>query len=150
MTRIDLHVAGLKEVEMALRRVDPELKKQLRQELKRAAEPVAREARRRVARSIKNRSRSTGKAERSLRVVLSYGNVYIVGGKASVPYFGWLDFGGTLKRTGERRNTQHRPIVRHAGAAGRYVYPAIKVTRQEIVDGVERAVDDSLRKAGLR
>ena len=122
--------------------MDPELLKELRGELKKAAEPIAQDARRRVKRSIKNRSRSTGRAAASIRITAGGNRIRIVGGKKRVPYYGWLDFGGTLHPSGGRRNLQTRPIIRR----GRYIYPAIDAGLPDVVRRVDRVVNDTARK----
>lgn len=140
-----VYVAGVRELRRDLRRVAPALLPELRQELKAAGEVVAKDAKRRVRRSIRNPSRSTGRAEGSLRVLAGGNKIYLAGGKASVPYFGWLDFGGELRPIGYRKNT----ISRSAPKRGRYIYPAIGANIHEVVAGVEDAVERTLRKVNL-
>lgn len=139
-------MSGVRELRSSLRKVAPALLPELRGEMKAAAEVVAKDARRRVRRSIRNPDRSTGRAEKSLRVLAGGNRVYIAGGKQSVPYFGWLDFGGDLKPVGYRKNTQRRSTPHR----GRYIYPAIGANIDEVVDGIEKAVDRATRRAGLR
>ena len=140
-----LEVYGLKELRRDLRRVEPELTPYLRTELKAAGDVVVRRAKRRVVGSIKDQDRSDRLAENSLRVT-SGGNVlYVQGGNASTPYYGWLDFGGTLRPTGARRNTQKRPRV----SGGRYIYPALAESNKELADAVARAVDRTLDKLDI-
>ena len=153
MPEIDVHVSGLKEVEMALRRVDPVLRKEMRADLKAIGNRVAADARRRVvadvARPKVRPSRSKGRAARSIRAMLDtkgQTKVVVVGGKKILPYYGWLDFGGELKPTGKRHNTQMRPIKRR----GRYLYPAVDANRDATIRAFGQAVDRSLTKAGLR
>jgi len=127
-----------------LRRVAPELGPELTRRLKGAGERVVRDAQRRV-RSSTTSGRSKGRAAGSIRVTSSGGKVYINGGKKSLPYYGWLDFGGVLQPKGRRRNRQYRPVLKK----GRYIYPAIDANRARILEAVTDAVDDTMRDAGL-
>jgi hypothetical protein len=91
--------------------------------------------------------RRTGAAAKSIRAGMSGGNVIVRGGgtKTSL-YYGWLDYGGELKRTGSTRparvNTQQRPVRKE----GRYIYPAVQaqrhIVKREIRKTLERAIDD--------
>ena len=138
---------------MALRKVDPALRKEFRARLKAVGEHVAADAARRiradVARPKVRKNRSKGRAARSIRAQLDtrgQTKVLVIGGKKVLPYYGWLDFGGELKAVGRRRNTQMRPIKKR----GRYLYPAIDANRDRSIQAASRAVDDVLTKAGLR
>ena len=121
-----------------MRDLDPEVRKRLREDLKAAANIIANEASRRVRRDVGagSRGRSTGRAAGALRAVSKGNEVLIVGGKTTVPYYGWLDFGGDLKKTGRRRNSQSRPFLKR----GRYIYPAIDTNMPRVVEAVDRAV----------
>lgn len=145
MAQPGVYVAGVRELRSALRRMDSSLLPEVREGLRDAGQVVARDAKRRVRASIKNPSRSSGRAEGSIRITVGGNKVYIVGGKARVPYFGWLDFGGTLRPSGGRRNT----INRSRPSKGRYIYPAIGSNIDEVVRGIEKAVRSAARKAGL-
>ena len=85
----------------------------------------------------------TGDAAASVRATGGGAVTYVVAGGASAPYFGWLDFGGHLRKQGERRNDQFRPVIK----GGRYVYPGIKAARPYLFRAVEKAVDTTIRKA---
>ena len=134
-----LYIDGLKELRRALGQLDNEARIRLREDLKDAANIIARDASARVKRDVGrgSRGRSTGRAASALRAVSRGNEVLIVGGKATVPYYGWLDFGGKLTKTGKRRNEQHRPIVKR----GRYIYPAIDQNMPQVVAAVERAIE---------
>lgn len=157
---VKLYVSGIRELRAALRKVEPELLPELRVDLKAAAEVVAADARRRapqpgnvtyVVRQRNRRSQTrvrtrTGAARDSIRVVAGGNSIYLAGGKAKTPYYGWLDFGGKLPAKGGRRNTQVRPIIRR----GRYIYPAIDANIQLLADRVGAAVDRTLAKLDLK
>lgn len=102
------------------------------------------DAKKRVRKSVRNkRGRSTGRAEGSLRTVMSGNRVAIVGGKKRVPYYGWLDFGGRLRAQGGRRNEQYRPRKKK----GRYIYPAIDAKRKVVAKAADKAIVAANSKA---
>lgn len=146
-----VRIEGLKEVQRALKKYGDEAPKELREELKNSSATlkVVSDARRRltegIGKNLKRDSRSTGRAAASLRVLSNANGVFIVGGKGSVPYYGWLDFGGQLHPTGSRYNGQKRNFIKQ----GRAIYPAIN----ENIHNLERAAEDAVarakRKAGL-
>jgi hypothetical protein len=119
-----IKVEGLAELRRALGKIDPTLQKQLRGRLLKVAQRVSERARQNVP------TRS-GKARNSIKASVSGNKVYLQGGKNTVAYYGWLDFGGRLKPVGERHNTQTRPVIR----GGRYLYPAISAMQPQIRDG---------------
>ena len=120
VSRDAVHVEGLAELRKALAYVDKDLPKNLRKKLIPIAQKVAERARQ----GMPVRS---GRAKASVKGSVSGNNVYVQGGKGTVPYYGWLDFGGRLKPVGDRHNTQMRPVIR----GGRYLYPAIDAMRPE-------------------
>lgn len=135
-----VYVTNLAQVRKYLRKIHPDLVPVLREDLKSAIILNTLPAIMRKVPSRSNRARFTLKAR-------SAGNTLYVlaGGKSSVaPYFGWLDFGGTLKNRGPGRNqTIVRPIIRR----GRYVYPGIIETQQRLVEAAGKAVDKAIRSA---
>lgn len=135
---VGVQIHGLAEVRRGLRLIDPELQKEFRVEMKGVAEIIAADARSRVP------SRS-GKAAASIRARSGGNTVFIRAGGARVPYYGWLDFGGTLKPTGRRRNTIRRPKVQ----GGRFIYPAIEAKQTVLIQRAEQAFDKAKRKAGF-
>lgn len=88
----------------------------------------------------------TGRARASVKAGVSGNKAYVQEGKATVPYLGWLDFGGTLKPVGGRKNT----IVRARPKGGRYLYPTIREKQGQIVDAAAGAFDDTARELGLK
>lgn len=142
-------VSGLKEVRTGLRKLAPELLPELRDELKQVGAKVVTDAKRRAPVGRQTWDRHPGAARDAIRVVSGGNTVYIVGGKKKVPYFGWLDFGGTLKATGKKRpartNTQVRPLFQR----GRMIYPAIDENEHHIMQGALAALDHARDKAGI-
>lgn len=133
-----VRVEGLRELRKALGGIDKALPKSLAKKLKAIGEKVAANARGRMP------SRS-GRARASVKAGTSGNTAHVQGGRKTVPYFGWLEYGGTLKATGGRRNTQHRPRV----SKGRYLYPAIDQMRPQIESEAVAAFDEVKRELGL-
>lgn len=143
-----LQLEGFKEARTALRKMHPSLVPHLRDGLKDAANRTAVPAAKRRAaadRNPKKKSRSTGKAEASIRVLVSGTNIFLAGGNARVPYFGWRDFGGDLKPKGKRYNTQHRAFLQR----GRYLYPGADDAMPELLNAAARAFDLTAREVGF-
>lgn len=133
-------VEGLAELRRALKDIGgAPLQKQLRAKFLKVGEVVAEDARRRVP--VK-----TGRARASIKAGVNANRAYVQEGKASVPYMGWLDFGGTLKPVGGRKNT----IVRARPKGGRFLYPAINANTDRIVAGAVKAFEDTARDLGLK
>ncbi len=135
-----VYVSNLGEVRKYLRKIHPDLVPVLREDLKSAIIQNTLPAIIRRVPSKSNRARFTVKAR-------SGGNTLYVlaGGKSSAaPYFGWLDFGGTLKNRGPGRNQMiPRPIIKK----GRYVYPGILETQNRLVEAAGQAVDKAIQSA---
>ncbi len=137
---VRFYVTGLAELRAGLRKLEPELLPLLRDNLKAAGEIIAADARSRVP-------VVSGAARDSIRATAGGNNVYVVGGKAKTPYYGWLDFGGVLRPTGNRTNTQtNRPAIKQ----GRYIYPAISHNGVALKAAVTRAFDEAATKAGFQ
>ena len=131
-------LAGLADLRKDLRQLDKEAPKMLREELKAVVMAVAKKA----AQDVPVRS---GKAKRSVKGFTSGNWAGIKGGtKKGVPYYGWLDFGGVLKATGGRRNTQTQ---HEAKEGGRYIYPTIAKESKTIQNRLYAAIDKALERA---
>lgn len=133
--RVKLKVEGMWEFRKALRAVDTELPKQLRKGFNEVAELVANEAADRVP-------VRSGALRDSIRPRSTQSEGRVVMGRASVPYAGWIDFGGTISPRGA-------PMTRDFRRNGRYLFVAADDLapriRKETVDVLNRFVD----KAGL-
>jgi hypothetical protein len=130
-----VRVEGLRELQKSLRKLDPEARKLLNREL------------RVITRGITLRVRSqmparSGNARMSVRPGVWRGDSVIRAGGSRAPYYGWLDFGGTLRPSGGRRNTQHRPVFK----SGRYIYPTIARSRPQLVDAAREAIVKAERR----
>lgn len=137
-----VHVEGLRELRKALGQVDPQLQKNLRGRLKKIGDKVATRARSKMPRSGKPHPHAAD----SVKAGVSGNNAYVQTGKASVPYAAWLDFGGTLKPSGKRHNTQVRPRI----PGGRYLYPAINEMRPQTEREAVEAFNETAREVGLK
>lgn len=132
-------VEGLVELRKALLEAGGlPLQKKLRARFLKIGQEVAAEAKTHVP--VK-----TGRARDSIRAGASGTTAYVAGGKSTVSYYGWLEYGGVLKPTGNRRNTISRP--RKPG--GRYLYPAIEKKRDRIQSEALEAFRDSAREVGF-
>jgi hypothetical protein len=131
-------VQGLEQLNRALSRIEPQLRKNLNKRMRLIAAKV-RDA---VRQSMPRRS---GKARGAVRAGLSVTGAYVVSGKKEVPYTPWLDFGGTLRQVGGRRNTQHRPAIK----GGRYVYPTIERLAPQTREQGRQAIEDTKAELGL-
>lgn len=137
------YITGLKEVQAALKEIgDLDTQKEVRVALKTGAEVIAADARSRVP--IRS-----GKAAGSIRAGAEGVRAYVAGGKASVRYYGWLDFGSRTPRDG---NTRKEGPWRGSGtgpAKGRFIYPAIAAKEQQVTDSVGDAVGAVIKRVGL-
>lgn len=138
-SRDAVSVEGLAELRKALGQIDKQLPKKLRNHLKVVADHVADQSRARVP--VK-----TGRARASVKSGVSGNRAYVQEGKATVPYMGWLDFGGTLKPVGGRKNT----IVRARPKGGRYLYPVIEQNKDRIAAEAAKAFEETARDLGLK
>lgn len=138
-----LKVEGLSELRRDLKRADRlDSRKELAVGLKAAAAVVARDAQGRVP------SR-TGRARASLRATSGGNRAFVVGGKAAVPYFGWLDFGSRTPRTGNARSRGPWTGSGRGPKDGRFIYPAFDARQVEVAVLVERAVSRALDDLGF-
>lgn len=139
-----VRIEGIKELRRSLNQIDKELTKEFRGELKKIGDDVAADARRRVP------SRS-GKAAGSIRSGVSGANAYVAGGKKSVRYYGWLDFGSRNPQRGNPRSAGPWKKSGTGPKGGRFIYPAIDQNRPEIhrraVAAMEQAKDNAFRGA---
>ena len=141
MARAEIHVEGLKETAAAFRKV--EKLSTLSRELKKVADKVANDARAKVP-------SKSGTAAESIRSRSAAGTASVVGGKKSVPYYGWLDFGSRDPKYGNPRNIGPWTGSGRGPAKGRFIYPAIDENLDYIHDAAVKAVDNASREAGFR
>ena len=127
-----VRLAGIRELNAALKQVDTDLPKGVRLALNAATETLAGRIRPLVP-SVSGRARASIKA-RSTRTAARLS----VGG-ARAPYYPWLDFGGTAPRAGTR------PFRKD----GRYIYASYFKHRDELAVNLEAALLEAARSAGV-
>lgn len=136
-------IVGLKEVQAALKEIgDLDTAKEIRVALKAGAEIIAADARGRVP------SRS-GRAAGSITSGTAGARAFVEGGKKTVPYYGWLDFGSRHPMHG---NTRREGPWRGSGTGpkdGRFLYPAVAAKEDELTAHVETGVNAVIKRVGL-
>lgn len=125
-----VHVEGLREFRRDLKRLQPEVAKELRKDIKTAAQKVAADA-------ASHAPRRTGAYARSIKP-------YVTAKGASVgsrlPYAGVVHWGGTIRPRGVPIKFEPHPVISDA----------LDRRTNEIVDDLGDAVDRAARKAGWR
>lgn len=127
-----IRITGLNEFVRDLKKLDSDLPKVLRVAFNSAGETIVKEARRGVP-------TKTGAAKGSVKARSTQKEFRIVGGSKKVPYYPWLDFGGTRPRGGKR------PFRKE----GRYIYASYYKHRDELAGLLEAALIDAARAAGV-
>jgi hypothetical protein len=122
--RYELH--GLTEVKNALKAIDRDAPKQLREGFLPIMEKVAG----RISGKVPH---LTGAAAASIKPRASQKGAGIAFGGSKAEYYPWLDFGGSVGRGG----SIHRPFSRE----GRYVYPTIMDSMPEIENDAEELME---------
>lgn len=134
-----IDVEGLRELNLALSRIEPQLRKNLNGRFRKIAASVRAEVRNVMPRG------KTGRARASVRSGVGVNGAYVAMGKKETPYVPFLDFGGTLKPVGKRRGTQVRPVVK----GGRYLYPTLERNRDKTQAEAVAAIEETKRELGL-
>ena len=139
-----VRIEGLKETQRRLKTLGQvEESKELRVGLKAAADIVAVEAKGNVP------SR-TGRAAGSIRAGATGQKAYVAGGKKSVPYYAWLDFGTRRPRRGNRRSVGPWAGSGKGPKHGRFIYAALDAKRDQVVAKVREAVIKLENGAGFQ
>lgn len=115
---------------------------EMRDGLKAAARVVADDAKGRVP-------RKSGRAADSIRAGASGARAYVAGGKASVPYYGWLDFGSRRPQHGQPRRVGPWAKSGTGPPGGRFIYAAVDARQRDVVDLIERAAGRALERLDL-
>lgn len=126
-------VTGLKEFQKGLKQVDKDLPKELRKGFNEVADLVVADVRKRVP-------VRSGKARLSVRSASTQTAAQIKAGGRKAPYYPWLDFGG---RVGPNKSVK-RPFRQ----GGRYLYPAIKQNRDEMLEALDDVMVRLFRREG--
>jgi hypothetical protein len=145
VTDISMTVTGVREFRDALRKVDEQLANQLRGKMLAIAKSIVVDVQRKVPQLI-------GDARGSVKARATQIGAGVAWGSDKVPYFAWLDFGGSVGRG-------HRPGQAWSGSVqrewkgqpgqGRYVYPTISEHKEQTVRMLQEAIDDLALKAGF-
>lgn len=129
-----IRIEGLAQFSRALRKLDADAPKGLRLAFNEAADVVIAHVRPKIP-------KRTGRAARSLKAKSTRTQARVAVGGPSAPYFPWLDFGG---RVGRRKRTV-RPFIKE----GRYLFPGLHESHDEVQKVLERALAGVVRSAGL-
>lgn len=133
MADAGIRVEGLKELRKSIAKL-PEVKAGLRQDFLDIGKKIASDAAAQVP-------KVSGRAAGSLRAGVSGNNAYVAGGKANVPYFGWLDFGSRNPKSGQARSVGPWAKSGKGPKGGRFIYPAIARNEKEIKKAALKAFD---------
>lgn len=99
----------------------------------------------------------SGKLQHSIRALSTGREARVAGGGAKVPYFGFIDYGGTVGRY--RRGAIHQAArsankarffaVRPFIKTGRILYPAFDAHRAEVDQALQTGLANLMSKAGV-
>ena len=133
---------GIRQLRRDLKRLGgPELQKAFRERMKAAVGVVVDDARSRAP-------AQSGKLRESITAFAAGSKFGVQGGKARVPYYGWIDFGGMNpppNRPAGKRGTRQRTFYRQ----GRILYPAIEAHIDDVRRAAESALDETIERSGL-
>lgn len=125
-----LEVHGLAELKRDLKRLGHEdVPKRFKAANKSAADVVAQAA------AAKAPSR-TGKLRASIRALGQAKQGLVKMGKASLPYAGWIEFGGNIKY-----GTIKRTFIKQ----GRYLFPTLQAKQEQVLGIYELELEKALR-----
>ena len=128
-------IAGIRELNAALKRVDADLPKGIRVALNEGVEKLAGYIRPQIP-------SDTGAARASVKPGSTQKAARLRVGGARARYYPWLDFGGQGRRSG-------RPAARPFITEGRYVYPTLRRRKPELIEDLNDAIAGVIRTAGL-
>jgi hypothetical protein len=137
--------SGIKEIRRGLLKSDKQLAPEIRKVFKATAEIAASEAR---SRMVSDGAVLSGVAKKSIKAGTSGANATIRGGtneKGKVPYYGWLDFGGTIRPRG---TPIVRDVIKTPGNRwnGRYIYPAMRDKVEEAARFLNDRITELVQK----
>ena len=136
-----IQIEGLAAFRRDLKKIDENLTKELRADLLLIGKEIAREASALVPKG------KTGAAAGSIKAGVSGNNAYVSGGKKSVPYYGWLDFGSREPRKGQPRRVGPWKKSGKGPSKGRFIYPTIERNKREIETKAAAAFDKAAEAA---
>jgi len=127
-----IRIEGLNEFVRGLKQIDNQLPKVLRVAFNQSGQTIITDARAGIP-------TKSGKARASVRAQSTQKAFRITGGSKRVPYYPWLDYGGTAPRAG------NRPFRKD----GRYIYASYFKHRDELAVNLEAALLEAARSAGV-
>jgi hypothetical protein len=161
---LSIRIDGIEDVVASMRAMDRGLPREMAREMGFEAQEIVGKIKRSIPSDSGRAAASVRTTQRANRSGVS---VFVKGGGARVPYFGWLDFGGKLpdKRPNTKKalswpglvgpKGQPKGVLYAKGAErtklkdGRYIYPAIRRHRGELEQAMVDAVDRAKQRAGL-
>lgn len=142
-SRNPVTVEGLTELRKKFKNLeDFEASKQLRKGLFEAAKIVSTDARTRVP-------VRSGRARASIMAGATANKAYVAGGRGTVKYYGWLDFGSRNPVSGRPRKVGPWKKSGRGPDNGRFIYAALDDKRDEVVARVAEALVQFEKEAGL-
>jgi hypothetical protein len=135
-----IKVDGLVELQRDLKQLDPELAKSLKAELKDVAEDVLHDAQ-------NDMPVKSARALQSMKAGADVKGPYVSGGKRSVPYYGWLDFGSRTPIRGRPRSVGPWKGSGAGPKKGRFLFPAIDRNRENITRRAVAAFQKAKKQA---
>jgi len=138
-------VSGLREIRKQLLKSDKTISPEIRKVLKDTAEIAASDARARVPTG----PALGGHIKNTIKAGTSGPNAVVRAGKKTMPYYGWLDFGGTIRPRGV---PIYRRIIKTPDDRwnGRYIYPAMRDNLGKAIDflnkEITKIIDRSISK----
>ena len=144
MATVDpIKVKGLREFQASLKEMDGESQKLLRVVLNKAADVVVKVAQGKA-------SRDTKRGAASIKASSSQREAKVKGGGAKLPWYPFMDFGGSVGRGHIPRKADSGAIKRPFYAAkGRYIYKAYHETKDEVHDVLVKELIQLAKDSGF-
>jgi hypothetical protein len=126
-----VEVAGLTALRKDISRLTEDQRSPLYQSLKNAGYAAAQPVATRTRATIPRGQRTSGRLQNDVRVSGARTGASVRMGRASVPYAGWIEFGGS------RPDRSTRPYQ----ASGRYLFPAAYAERTRVYAAYSKAIE---------
>lgn len=135
-----MRITGLDDLQRALVGMDESMQRRLNEALREIGQKVQKDAKAKIP-------RRSGRAAGSVVFEVKNRKVFVTGGK-NVPYYGWLDFGGTTGR-GHKKGPYKGSVKRQRRKEGRFIYPALGSAAPFIFDALNAVLVDAAHDVGL-
>lgn len=129
-----IKITGLAEFNRSLRKLSKDAPKALRLVGNEAAQFVVKGAQAEIP-------TLTGAASNSIRASSTRTSARVRAGGAKVPYYGFLDYGGSVGIN----DSVHREFIK----TGRYLYPAFEGSRDQVQETLDKGLVEVAENAGL-